>query len=420
MRKYDYWLCSIAGVGNRSIEKLLAVYGNAKAVYRATESGLSEVLKGKQLQELMQSRKQWDVDREYAKLQEAGIGFLVNGDREYPKRLQNIPDTPYGIFYRGRLPKEDCLTVAIIGARDCSEYGRYVAAELGKYLGTMGVQVISGMARGIDGISQEAALDAGGFTAAVLGCGVDICYPRQNKVLYERILMQGCILSSYPPQTLPKPQNFPPRNRIVSGLSDVIVVIEARNKSGTLITVDMALEQGKEVYVVPGRITDRLSDGCNRLLKQGAGVLLSPVEFLEEVGELWRGQSLRKRMIEKAKEGNEREGNEKGGNEREGNEREANEREGNEREGNEREGNEKGGRKSKKVIETEGDKTVHSLPENLQEVYSLLDFMPKSTEQILEHLHQTTSVSELNVKLMKLCLMGVAAQETPGHFCKVH
>ncbi|MBO5487210.1 MAG: DNA-processing protein DprA [Eubacterium sp.] len=390
MKKYDYWLCSIDGVGNRSIEKLLAVYENAEEIYKASESGLAEVLKPKQLQELMHLRQQWNLEGEYMKLQRAGIGFCTLRDLEYPERLKNIPDAPYGIFYRGTLPKEDCLSVAMIGARDCSEYGRYVATELGKYLGEMGVQVISGMARGIDGISQEAALGAGGFTAAVLGCGVDVCYPRQNKTLYEKILKQGCILSSYSPGTLPKPQNFPPRNRIVSGLADVIVVIEARNKSGTLITVDMALEQGKEVYVVPGRITDRLSDGCNRLLKQGAGVLLSPVEFLEEVEEMWRGQNLGKRIVEKVKEENEREGNEKGK------------------------------RKSSKGTETEGDKIVHGLPENLWEIYTLLDFMPKSTEKILEQLHQNITISELNVKLMKLCLLGVAAQETPGHFYKVH
>lgn len=185
-------------------------------------------------------------------------------------------------FYRGKLPDENEPAVAVIGARECSEYGRYVAEELGQYLGRAGIQVISGMARGIDGISQQAALSAGGTSYGVLGCGVDICYPAQNRRLYEELLEKGGLLSTYAPGTKPLPQHFPPRNRIVSGLSDALIVIEARQKSGTLITVDMALEQGRDVYVVPGRLTDRLSDGCNHLLTQGAGVFLSPESFAED------------------------------------------------------------------------------------------------------------------------------------------
>jgi len=178
----------------------------------------------------------------------------------------------------------------VIGARECSEYGRYVAEVLGKELGENGIQVVSGMARGIDGISQAAALKAGGFSVGVLGCGVDICYPAENRRLYEWLEHSGGLLSAYAPGTEPKPGNFPPRNRIVSGLADVLVVVEARQKSGTLITVDMALEQGREVYVVPGRITDRLSDGCHRLLRQGAGVVTSPREFIREIRELFPGK----------------------------------------------------------------------------------------------------------------------------------
>jgi len=286
-----------------------------------------------------------------------------------------IPDAPYGIFYKGTLPSNDILSVAIIGARDCSEYGSYVAGELGRFLGERGVQVISGMARGIDGISQEAALLAGGSTTGVLGCGVDICYPKQNQALYHKILERGCILSSYPPGTLPKAQNFPPRNRIVSGLADAVVVIEARNKSGTLITVDMALEQGKEVYVVPGRITDRLSDGCNGLLKQGAGILLSPEDFLAEIRELWEGNRLPVKIERR--------------------------------------------NQSVSGMENPKEKSVLlKLPEELQRIYELLDYMPKSVEVIWAKLADGTGISELNIKLMKLCLMDVAVQESNGYFCR--
>ena len=205
------------------------------------------------------------------------------GDAEYPQRLKNISGRPRNLYVLGRLPEENRLSVAIIGARDCSEYGKYVARELGTVLGGSGIAVISGMARGIDGISQEAALNAGGSSFGVLGCGVDVCYPKENRQLYERLKLSGGILSEYPPGSPALACHFPPRNRIVSGLADVIVVIEARVKSGTLITVDMALEQGREVYVVPGRVTDRLSDGCNRLIKQGAGILLSQEELLREL-----------------------------------------------------------------------------------------------------------------------------------------
>ena len=165
----------------------------------------------------------------------------------------------------------------------CSEYGRYAAAQYAAALSGAGVNVISGLARGIDGISQEAALRAGGKTYAVLGCGADICYPVENRKIYDKIPGQGGILSEFPPGTSPKSIFFPMRNRIISGLSDMVLVVEARKKSGTLITVDMALEQGKEVFVVPGRVTDALSSGCNELIRQGAGVAGSPAVLLEEL-----------------------------------------------------------------------------------------------------------------------------------------
>lgn len=354
---YEYWLCSIPGIGNRTIEKLLACFESAEEIFAAKEKHLSEILTKSQFVELQKRKEEWNPE-EMERLKERGIGFLVQGCDNYPKRLKRIPDAPYGIFYMGKLPGEE-LSVAVIGARDCSEYGSYVARELGKILGSNGVQVISGMARGIDGISQEAALSVGGSTTAVLGSGVDVCYPRQNHALYQKILEKGCVLSTYPPGTLPRAQNFPPRNRIVSGLADVVVVIEARNKSGTLITVDMALEQGKEVYVVPGRITDRLSDGCNRLLKQGAGILLSPTEFLEEI------RQAETRMPE--------------------------------------------------VVQRKTEMQTR-LPEELQEIFELLDFMPKSAEEIMTLLPEKTDISQLNVQLMKLCLMNLAVQESPGHF----
>ena len=173
---------------------------------------------------------------------EAGIRVVERGERDYPARLLEIPDPPERLYVLGRLPEENLPSVAIIGARECSEYGSYVAARLGECMGRNGIQVISGMARGIDGIGQTAALDAGGSSFAVLGSGVDVCYPARNRRLYERLRERGGVLSEYPPGTPALSRNFPPRNRIVSGLADAVVVVEAREKSGTLITVDMALE----------------------------------------------------------------------------------------------------------------------------------------------------------------------------------
>ena len=164
-----------------------------------------------------------------------GMKKVRREDPEYPGRLRNIPDPPKQLYYYGELPGEDEPSAAIIGARDCSEYGKYVAIELGRLLGQNGICVISGMARGIDGISQEAALSVGGRSYGVLGSGADVCYPRSNRGLYEQLKCRGGVLSEYAPGTPAKGYLFPPRNRIVSGLADVVVVVEAREKSGTLI-----------------------------------------------------------------------------------------------------------------------------------------------------------------------------------------
>ena len=213
---------------------------------------------------------------------------ILRTDREYPRRLLEIPQAPKQLYVRGKLPEEGVPSVAVIGARDCSYYGQEVAKRLGRLFGENGIQVISGMARGIDGIGQQAAVQAGGSSFAVLGCGADICYPRQNQDLYDRLCKQGGVISEYEWGTPPRAGYFPPRNRIVSGLADAVIVVEARKKSGTLITVDMALEQGKEVYAVPGRLVDDLSSGCNYLIKNGAGILLDMEEFMEELWKQYR------------------------------------------------------------------------------------------------------------------------------------
>ncbi len=190
-------------------------------------------------------------------------------------------DSPAVLYGIGRFPDEERPAAAIVGARDCSHYGRETAEALGRVLAEAGIQVISGMALGIDGAGHRGCLKGGGDTYAVLGCGVDICYPRNHFSMYMEIPQKGGILSEYRPGQPPIPGNFPARNRIISGLSDVIVVVEARAKSGSLITVDCGLEQGREIFAVPGRNTDSLSRGCNRLIRQGAGIVTCPEDILD-------------------------------------------------------------------------------------------------------------------------------------------
>ncbi len=201
----------------------------------------------------------------------------------YPARFDSLPDKPDLLYVIGELPDDHAPSVAIIGARMCSRYGHNTAFTFGKKLAEKGVSVVSGMALGIDGAAQEGALAGGGKTYAVLGCGVDVCYPRSNTNLYNQIPGHGGILSELPPGTKPLRYNFPLRNRLIAALADVVIVVEARKKSGSLITVDYALEQGKSVYAVPGRVGDALSDGCNFLIAQGAGIAWSVDAILEEL-----------------------------------------------------------------------------------------------------------------------------------------
>ena len=286
-RAYMHWLYQAAGMGSRAFMGKLEQVGTARAVYHMAKRGiLGDVLhiRYKQRAERIQAAADnCDVIGQYEKMTARGICFAMVREPEYPKKLSAVHDAPYILYYAGRLPDDRKKSVAVIGARNCSEYGRYMAREFASALARAGIQIISGMARGIDGIGQRAALDADGYSMGVFGCGVDICYPPENRELYERLLAEGGVCSEYPPGTGPRAMLFPPRNRIISGLCDGILVVEAKERSGTLITVDMALEQGREVYALPGRATDALSAGCNRLIRQGAGLVMTPQELLEEL-----------------------------------------------------------------------------------------------------------------------------------------
>ena len=282
-KAYGYWLDSIPGIGKTKIRQLYARGKSASEIYRMEQKALEEILGTKASAQIMTSKENWDINGKYAKMREKQIKIVTTECKEYPDRLRQIPDPPHALYYIGQLPQEKEVVVAVVGSRNCSAYGKYMAQEIGKVFSASGAAVVSGLAYGIDGICQRQVLQEGGRTYAVLGSGVDICYPASNRDIYEKMKSGGGILSEYVPGTKPMPNYFPPRNRIISGLADAVIVIEAREKSGTLITVDMSLEQGKSVYVVPGRVTDPLSQGCNRLLRQGAEIIINLEELAEEI-----------------------------------------------------------------------------------------------------------------------------------------
>ena len=276
--KYQYWFTHIAGIGNVKQQRLLIACGSAENVYYMEEKELTEInnISSKDVYSIVESRRNWDLEGAYERFVESGIRFVTMEQEEYPKRLCNISQSPYAIFYKGELPAEEKRSIAIVGARMCSEYGRYYAQQIAALAVKYDVNVISGMALGIDGAAHYGAMQQKGKTYAVLGCGVDYCYPKSNRVLYEYMMTHGGVLSEYVPGTVPLASLFPSRNRIISGLSDAVIVIEAKERSGSLITADFAMEQGKDVYALPGRATDSLSGGCNRLIRQGAGIIISP------------------------------------------------------------------------------------------------------------------------------------------------
>jgi DNA processing protein len=203
---------------------------------------------------------------------------------EFPSLLRELHDPPARLYLRGSVPLLSQPAVAVVGARSCSSYGAQVSRTLGRELGAAGVVVVSGLARGVDAEAHRGALEAGGQTVAVLGCGIDRDYPRRHSELASRIAAEGAIVSEYPPGTEPAPWRFPARNRIVAGLCLATVVVEARSRSGALITADFALELGREVFAVPGEITAGLSAGTNELLRQGAAPLLATADVLEPLG----------------------------------------------------------------------------------------------------------------------------------------
>ena len=277
------FLQSVQGIGSKTIENLWSYFKTGERIFHADEEELKKLLGERQRKAFLDAREKTDPKEVLQKLEQRGISYCTVFDWNYPSRLRKVSDAPLSLYVRGSLPPEDCMTASVIGARKHSYYGEKQTKLFAKILAQEQVGVVSGMAKGIDSIAQMTALENGGTTYAVLGCGVDVCYPPECRRLYEKLSLQGGIISEYPPGTQPKAGLFPLRNRIISALGDILLVMEARMRSGTLITVDMALEQGKEIWALPGRCDDVLSYGCNRLIAQGAGILTGEKEFCEEL-----------------------------------------------------------------------------------------------------------------------------------------
>ncbi len=256
----------------------------ALAVF-ASETG-SHLVSGPRDGRYARFRERFDEAAFRKRLAEVGVRWLPRSAPAFPGALRSIFDPPAGLFLRGEGASEllDQPAVAIVGARACSPYGRHVARAFGRELAAAGLVVVSGMARGVDGEAHRGALDAGGTTVAVLGCGIDRSYPAAHADLARRICAAGLVVAEYAPGVEPSPWRFPARNRIVAGLAEAIVVVEAREKSGALITADLALEEGREVFAVPGEITSALSAGTNALLRLGATAATSVADVLESFG----------------------------------------------------------------------------------------------------------------------------------------
>ncbi|MDK2821955.1 MAG: processing protein [Clostridia bacterium] len=286
MEEKAFWVAfnQTPGLGIRRVLRLIEFFGTAKAAWYANESELLKVKGlGKTLvTSLIYWRRKKEPERIIEELNHKGIKVVTLIDKEYPIELKRIYDPPPVIYWRGKQLPNKGLKIAIVGTRRATPYGLKVAETLSADLVAAGVGIVSGLARGIDAAAHKGVIKQGGMTWGVLGCGVDVVYPPEHKNLYHQVMERGAILSEYPPGTRPEARNFPARNRIISGLTAGIVVVESAKRSGALITADLALEQNRDVFAVPGPITSRCSEGPNNLIKQGAKVVTQVEDILEE------------------------------------------------------------------------------------------------------------------------------------------
>lgn len=281
-RRYWVGFNLVKGIGAARLRSLLDYFGDVESAWNASLPELERAGLGSKLALAVQQARTGDVlVRTWQHIEASGMGVLTWDDSAYPRRLKEIHQSPPVLYVRGELSEADQWAVAIVGTRRITAYGQQVARDLAAGLARQGVSVVSGLARGVDGVAHQAALEAGGRTLAVLGSGVDRIYPPEHRRLAEQVSSRGAVISDYPPGTEPEAVNFPPRNRIISGLSQAVVVVEAGEKSGALITAAFASEQGREVFAVPGSLYAAQSKGTNLLIKEGAHIFLDLKDLLE-------------------------------------------------------------------------------------------------------------------------------------------
>ena len=279
-----YWIGFnlIKGIGAVRMQALIRHFGDLKVAWEAAPIDLARAGLGlKAIERILQARQNVDLDKLWEKIESQGIKILTWEDETYPQRLKEIDQPPPVLYIRGEYLPDDLFAVAIVGTRRVTAYGRQITEELTAYLASNGITVVSGLARGVDAIAHQTTLKAGGRTIGVLGSGVDKIYPPEHRGLAEKIIASGAILSDYAPGTPPDASNFPPRNRIISGLSLAVVVVEAGETSGALITAEFAAEQGREVFAVPGSILAPQSKGTNKLIQNGALPLLNVNDLMQ-------------------------------------------------------------------------------------------------------------------------------------------
>jgi DNA processing protein len=282
----QYWVGFnvVRGIGPAKFRALLDYFGSSQAAWEADRGALLQAgLDKRALKSLLETRESVDLPPLLDEIEAAGTTILTWEDEAYPPYLVEIADPPPVLYLRGELQTRDQWAVAVVGTRRMTAYGKHVTSQLAGDLARSGVTIVSGLARGIDAVAHQAALDVGGRTIAVLGSGIRNIYPPEHRRLADQIAASGAILSGFPPGTPPEAGNFPRRNRIISGLSLGALVVEAGTRSGALITANYALEQGRDVFAVPGPINARSSLGTNRLIQQGAKLVLSAADILEEL-----------------------------------------------------------------------------------------------------------------------------------------
>ncbi len=299
-RDVRYWIGfnQVAGIGTARLRSLLETFHDLETAWHAPTYELQQAgLDRRSLTNLLQARQTLDLEAEVERLERAKVHVITWDDPEYPPNLRQAHNAPPLLYVRGTIEKRDEWAVALVGTRRASVYGKEAARMLGAGLAQAGVTVVSGLAKGIDTVAHRACLEAGGRTLAVLGCGLDRVYPSENARLAAEIVERGALVSEYALGTRPDAKNFPPRNRIISGLTLGTVVVEADLGSGALITADFAAEQGRDVFAVPGSIFAKASRGANQLIQQGAKMVCNVSDVLEELNLTMVSEQAKARVI---------------------------------------------------------------------------------------------------------------------------